>query len=138
VTRVRKEVRSMTDEVKNSETQEVDARPVRETAAYSPRVDIYEGDKAVVVEADMPGVDRTGVEVQIDKGLLTIGGRTRRKPEDTGVRLVEEFRPVDYYRAFQLGEGIDEGNIGAVMTDGVLTVTLPFTQGRGTRKIEVK
>jgi HSP20 family protein len=129
----------MTDKVKKTdESQEVDARRVRETAAYSPRVDIYEGPESVVVEADMPGVDRSGVEVQIDKGLLTIGGRTKRRPESTGSRLVEEFSPVDYYRAFQLGEGIDEGHIAAVMTDGVLTVTLPFTQERGTRKIEVK
>lgn len=129
----------MTDKVKkNDETQNVDASRVRETAAYSPRVDIYEAPDAVIIEADMPGVDRTGVEVQIDKGLLTIAGRTKRVAEGVDTRLLEEFSPVDYYRAFQVGDGIDEGAIGAVMAEGVLTVTLPLAKGRGTRKIEVK
>ncbi len=104
----------------------------------APAVDIYETDEAIVVEADMPGVDRAGVEVNIDKGLLTIHGRVTRKPVEGVTQLYEEIVQGDFYRAFTVGEAVDESAIAAVITDGVLTVTLPKAEPRLARKIEVK
>jgi len=127
-------------EKKNTEAEELETQPVHEGPEYyaAPPVDIYETDEAIVVEADMPGVDRSGVEVKIDNGLLTVVGAPTRKPVREGRRLYEEFGPVDYRRAFTVGEDIDEGAVSATMEDGVLTVTLPRAARSHARKIEVK
>ena len=107
-------------------------------SSCAPLVDIYETDDAFVVEADMPGVERTGVEVKIDNAVLSIVGRAGRKPATGVTQLYEEFVPGDYYRAFAIGEEIDEGKVSAVVTDGVLTVTLPRSERTRVRKIDVK
>ena len=117
------------------ETQRVDDRS---EFAWTPLVDIHETSEAFVIEADMPGVDRKGVDVRIEKGLLTIEGRGTRRSVEGVRKLHEEFVPADYYRAFEVDEGIDEDGIEAVMTDGVLTVTLPRSQRAGARKIDVR
>jgi HSP20 family protein len=120
----------------------VDAERVEDRTSgtyYTPLIDIHETDEAIVVEADMPGVDRSGVEVKIDKGILTIVGHVTRKPVAEDVtQLYEEFIPGDFYRAFSLGEDIDEEKVSGGINDGVLTVTLPKGRKSRIRRIEVK
>ncbi len=125
---------------KDTANEEVATERVDERTGSScaPLVDIYETDDAFVVEADMPGVERTGVEVKIDNAVLSIVGRAGRKPATGVTQLYEEFVPGDYYRAFAIGEEIDEGKVSAVVTDGVLTVTLPRSERTRVRKIDVK
>ena len=106
--------------------------------AWSPAVDICESGDAFIIEANMPGVGRDGVDVQIDKGVLTIRGRCRPKSIEGVRQLHEEFVGADFYRAFELGEEIDDESVEAVMTDGVLTVTLPRAARARTRRIDVK
>ena len=122
--------------------EEVDAERVEDRTGgtyYTPPIDIYETDEAIVVEADMPGVDRSDVEVKIDKGVLTVAGHVRRKPLGEGVtRLYDEFIPGDFYRAFSLGDDIDEDKVSAGISDGVLTVTLPKGKKSKVRRIEVR
>ena len=118
----------------------VEARRTGETsgACKAPPVDIYETDEAIVVEADMPRVEPAGVEVQIDNGLLTILGRVESRPIQGVTQLYEETGPGDYRRAFALDAAIDESRISAVITGGVLTVTLPKAEVKRARRIEVK
>ena len=125
---------------KDPEVEEVETERVEESPGghFAPLVDIYETDDGIVVEADMPGVGRSDVKVEIDKGLLTIAGRVKRKPVEGVTHLYDEFTPADYYRAFTLGEEVDESGISAVMENGVLTVTLPRAEHTRVRKIEVK
>ena len=104
----------------------------------APPVDICETDAAIIVEADMPGVDRSGVEVKIDSGILALTGRVKPRSVEGVTHLYEEFAPVDYYRAFTLGVEVDESRVGASMEQGVLTVTLPKAERARVRKIEVK
>lgn len=120
--------------------QEVKAERVSEAGGtyVAPAVDVYESESAVVVEADMPGVERSGVEVKIDNGLLTLLGRATRKPIEGVTQLYEEIIPGDFYRAFTVGDDVDESGISAVITDGVLVVTLPKSAPKRARKIEVK
>ena len=121
-------------------SEELTTERVREAGGtwVAPAVDIYETDEAIVVEADMPGVDRAGIEVKIDNGLLAMLGRATRKPVEGVTQLYEEIVPGDFYRAFTVGEEVNEAGISAVITDGVLTVTLPKAAPKRSRKIEVK
>lgn len=130
----------MTENKETEATQKVETERVQEGPGtyYTPPVDIYEMDETIIVEADMPGVDRTDLEVKIDNGLLTMQGRVKCKSLKDVTQLYDEFVPGDFYRAFTLGEQIDEGRISAVITDGVLTVTLPKAQSTRARRIEIK
>ena len=127
-------------EEKVVKAEEVRTEPVRETSGTYcvPPVDVYETDEAILVEADMPGVERTGVEVKIDNGLLTILGRVTRQGVKDVTQLYEEFVPGDYYRAFTVGDAVSEGGISAAMKDGVLTVTLLKAERARVHRIEVK
>ena len=128
------------DTPKKTAGEEVKTERVSEPpeSYYAPLVDISETDEAIIVEADVPGVDRSAVEVKIDNGLLSILGRVPRKSVTGVTRLYEEFTPADYYRAFSISEEIDESRITAICTDGVLTVTLPKAERARVQKIKVK
>jgi len=120
--------------------QEVETRPVHEGQGgyYAPLVDIYETDQEIVVAADMPGVDPSGVEVKTENGLLTLLGRVTRKSVKDVTQLYEEFVPGDYCRAFSLDADVGEGSVSAEMKDGVLTVRLRKPERARVRRIEVK
>ena len=92
----------------------------------TPPVDIYETDKEVVVVADMPGVSKEQVFLNVINNQLTISGCFHTDWE--GTKLVGELPNCNYYRTFRLSNVIDVNNIQAKMTDGVLNVTLPKKQ----------
>ena len=102
-----------------------------------PPVDIYEVGDALVLEADMPGVRKDGIEVKVDANTLTIEGRVK-PPENVGDPVYQEFQMADYFRSFVLSEYIDTGRITADLNAGVLKITLPKGPATRTRKIEVK
>lgn len=136
-----KEVTRMSERnEKDTASEEVEAERVDEgtRSRLTPLVDIYETDDAIIVEADMPGVERTDVELKIDNGVLSIVGHARPRTVTGLTPLYEEFVPGDYYRAFALGEEFDESKVSAAIAEGVLTVTLPRSERARVRKIEVK
>ena len=90
----------------------------------TPPADIYETAGEVVVVADMPGVPKEDIEVNVTNDRLTILGRV--KPCLAGAKLIRECPNYDYYRTFTLSDAIDVENIQqAKMKDGVLTLNLP-------------
>ncbi len=115
-------------ETKSEMTQ---TRPV-----FAPAVDIYESDGALVLVADMPGVDRSGVELHLEENQLTIRGRVVEE-KDSGDPLYSEYRSGDFFRSFTLSNVIDQEKIEATMKDGVLTVILPKAEAARPRQIAV-
>ena len=104
---------------------------------YQPSVDIYENEQELVIQADVPGVRRDDVEIDLDQDVLTISGRVSLDDYD-GLRPVySEFNVGNFYRRFSLGETVDQARITADMSDGVLTVTLPKKEKAQPRKITV-
>ena len=89
----------------------------------TPPVDICETEQEVVVIADMPGVSKERMQVEITNNQLTILGRFHTGW--TGAKLVRECPNCDYYRTFRISDTIDAELIKAKMTDGTLTLTLP-------------
>ena len=95
-------------------------------ASWSPAVDIYDEDDRVVFEAELPGVSREEVEVEVEDGSLVLRGERKLDPE---LRSRDFHRMERAYGAFQrsfrLPRGVDAGGIQAEMNGGVLRVTLP-------------
>ncbi len=121
------------EEVQVERMQEPAERPY-----YSPLVDIYEEDDALVLVTDMPGVDAEGVEVTCDNGVLTLNGRPKNELAGQAEVIYQEYIPGDYHRCFRISEDIDVEKITARVANGVLTVKLPKAARVRRRRIEVK
>jgi HSP20 family protein len=102
----------------------------------APAVDIHEIEDGLVVLADMPGLDKTAIDVAVDNNLLTIKGHVTAN--GNGDMIHREFQNRSYYRQFTLGNKIDQTKINAEYQFGVLRLTLPFAEEVKPRKIEVK
>lgn len=111
------------------------ARPERAPRTISPRVDIYETEKAFVLLADMPGVGAGGLDVVTEGDELIVHGRVEyaASPPD-----YQEFELGDYHRAFALTEDLDTSSISATLRDGVLRVEIPKSPSVQPKKIPVR
>src|SRR5262245_61354139 len=84
---------------------------VSERPAVAAQVDVYENAKELLVVADLPGVSKQDLSIQVDAETLTIEGRRAETP--TGTALVAEYRSFDFRRTFSVPEGIDRAKIEA-------------------------
>jgi HSP20 family protein len=101
-----------------------------------PTVNIREEKDAYVLEADMPGVNKKSLEITLEGSELTLIGR-RPAEQITGDALLRERRQADYRRVFEIDPAIDSAGITAHMHQGLLTLTLPKSEGVKPRKITV-
>lgn len=101
------------------------AKPEVRKAVYVPAVDLIDGEGEVVLVADVPGVGEGGVELTVDKNILTLVA-TPAESAVVGRKLAySEYGVGEYRRSFALSEEIDRENISAALKDGVLRITLP-------------
>ena len=106
-------------------------------ATYSPRIDIWETDEALVMYADMPGVSAENLDIQFENRELSIHGKVGPRHEKINF-LYGEYGIGDFYRTFTIGEAINSEKISAELKDGVLTLHLPKSESVKPRRIEVK
>jgi HSP20 family protein len=100
-----------------------------------PPVDIYETENGLVVVADLPGVCKDGLEIGVEKDVLTIRGVSRDGLP--GNVIYGEFELPSYFRQFELSDKVDQGRITAELKHGVLTLSLPRAEEAQPKKIEV-
>lgn len=118
-------------------TQIAKREVTREPESYvTPVTDIYEEDDGLYMMVDLPGVEKDGLKLSVEKDILTIEGHI--KPDNDQNYLLREFEPSNYYRQFQLNEVIDQEGINAELKNGVLNVFLPRAKAVQPRTIEVK
>ncbi len=105
----------------------------------APRLDVKERANEFVIEAEMPGVQKDGIEITLEDGVLTLSAETEsRKEQKEGEQVVRcERRYGRYVRSLRLGKGIDEKNVRANYKDGVLEITLPKSEEVKPKKISV-
>ena len=109
----------------------------RDDAVYiAPPVDIFENEDSLIVVADLPGVDKDGVDIRVDDDILTIKGNAKYTQQANALR--QEFTLENYYRQFQLSDEVDQSKISAESKNGVLTVILPKAEKRKPKQIQVK
>lgn len=108
----------------------------RHLRTLSPEVDIYENKDEILVVADMPGMSREQIQVNIDNGRLTLTGSREMNAE--GAATWEEFGDVRYHRVFSVPQTIDTAKVNAELRDGVLRLHLPKSEKAKPRQIEIK
>lgn len=108
----------------------------QEARYFAPWCDVIEQSEALVVLADVPGVDEKGVEIELEKNVLTFTAvRTGQGRSERG--RTERDTGEAYRKVFQLSDGIDGKRINASVKDGVLKIVLPKAEQHRPRKIEV-
>lgn len=116
-------------------------RPVRfEQQMPQIKMDVKENDGAYVVHAEIPGVNKEDIQVDVDGNVVSITAEVKQEKEvKEGERVLRSER---YYgtvsRSFSLGQDVDEGAATAKYADGVLELTLPKKSGSVQRKIVVQ
>jgi len=122
----------------NTALQKEAETPVRtERQEYVlPEVDIFEEKDGYTLKAEMPGVNKDGLEILLENNELTIAGH-RHQSAGNGNLLFRESQTADFRRVFELDPAIDTARISARMDQGVLTLTLPKSERVKPRKITV-
>ena len=91
-----------------------------------PRVDILEKPEKLVVKAEVPGLKKEEVSVELEGDVLIIKGEKRIKEEDKNEKyLYKEIKRSSFQRSFVLGKNIDKVGVKADFVDGLLTIDLP-------------
>lgn len=103
-----------------------------------PPVDIYETENDVVLLADMPGVVKDNLQIDVNNGELTISGIFLESESNGENKLVSEFAYGKYLRTFALSDTISQEKITAKLENGVLSVTLPKQEKIKPKKIEIE
>ena len=99
---------------------------VTNNGGWNPRVDIYEEENAIVLEAELPGVEKDNIDVDVKDGVLTLKGERSSDSEikeDSFYRRERCFG--SFERRFNLPENVDPDKITADYKDGVLKVGVP-------------
>lgn len=105
---------------------------------FSPYTDIHETEQAVVVSMEMPGVDRSSIDIRLDKGVLTVKGTVDAARYESLRPIYSEFNVGNYVRTFTVSTKIDSARISATVADGVLTIELPKAAESVAKRIAVK
>ncbi|MBO0738674.1 MAG: Hsp20/alpha crystallin family protein [Alphaproteobacteria bacterium] len=105
---------------------------------FVPPSDIYETRDNIVVLAEMPGVGPDGVDITLERRVLTIRGRSSAVERAGYQRVHSEYAHGDYERVFTLSENIDRDRIEATLRDGVLHLVLPKAETARPKRIELR
>lgn len=101
-----------------------------------PAVNIVETEEGLFVTADMPGAAKDRIDVNVDKGILTITAPAQSTLK--GSLLYREFELATYYRQFAVPESLDHSKARAEYANGMLTLRVPKAESAKPRRIEVQ
>jgi len=108
------------------------------TSQWVPRVDIKEEPERFVIYADLPGIDPQQIEIQMDKGILSIKGERKSESSTETDRYSRvERRYGSFHRRFALPDSADPDGIVANGRDGVLEIVIPKRPETTPRRIQV-
>jgi HSP20 family protein len=108
------------------------------TTIWSPAVDIYETDGEIVVQAELPGMDRKDISLHLENNVLTIRGDRQFKKEtkeDNYHRIERSYG--GFSRSFSIPTSVDEDKIRADYKDGVLKIALPKKEQARPKQIQI-
>ena len=107
-------------------------------SAY-PKVNVYEYDDKVGIVAEIPGLDKKQLTVEVEEGVLTIAGDKHGSFEDEGAKVLRrELKQSSFKRSFELGELLDGDNIAANFKDGILSISIPKSEPEKPKKTYIK
>jgi HSP20 family protein len=110
--------------------------PTRQGVMYAPQVDIVEDPNAITVYADLPGVKRDNLHIDVHEGILSLTATVDPLPEHWQTTY-REYHEGGYERRFALGDRINTEKISAKLENGVLVLVLPKAEEQKPRKINI-
>lgn len=101
-----------------------------------PAVNIIETEEGLVLTADIPGAAKKTLDVNVEKGILTISAPAQHTMP--GVSTYREFELANYYRQFSIPESLDHEKAHADYTNGILTLRIPMAEVAKPKRIAVQ
>ena len=103
-----------------------------------PKVNIYEYDDKIGIVAEIPGLDKKNVTVDVEEDVLIISGDKHGFDSDGGKCITRELKQSAFTRSFNLGEYLDGKNVSATFKDGMLSISVPKIEPEKPKKKFVK
>ena len=103
-----------------------------------PKVNIYEYDDKIGIVAEIPGLDKKNVTVEVEEDVLIISGDKHGFDSDGGKCITRELKQSSFKRSFNLGEHLDGGDVSAQFKDGMLSISVPKIEPEKPKKTTVK
>ena len=136
----------MNQEVQKTDTRDVKGSEQSRNVQHQPRsevhlrppVDIYEDDRALTLKADLPGVSRDQLSINVEGRTLTLEGTVGMDLSGDMTAIYADLRSNRFRRSFTLSNELQDDSIDAQLHDGVLTLTIPKREELQPKRIEVK
>ena len=103
-----------------------------------PKVNVYEYDDKIGIVAEIPGLDKKNVTVDVEEDVLIISGDKHGFDSDGGKCITRELKQSAFKRSFNLGEYLDGKNISAKFKDGMLSISIPKKEPEQPKKHSIK
>ena len=103
-----------------------------------PKVNVYEYDDKIGIVAEIPGLDKKNVTVDVEDQVLTISGDKHGFKDDGGKCITRELKQSSFKRSFNLGEHLDGEDVSAKFKDGMLSISVPKKEPEKPKKKFVK
>ena len=103
-----------------------------------PKVNVYEYDDKIGIVAEIPGLDKKNVSVEVEEDVLIISGDKHGLEDDGGKCVTRELKQSSFKRSFNLGEHLDGDDVSANFKDGMLSISIPKKEPEQAKKKFVK
>ena len=103
-----------------------------------PKVNVYEYDDKIGIVAEIPGLDKKNVSVEVEDQVLIISGDKHGFDDSGGKCITRELKQSAFKRSFNLGEYLDGKNVSASFKDGMLSISVPKIEPEKPKKTFVK
>jgi HSP20 family molecular chaperone IbpA len=127
----------MSNEVTVKKEDDVAEEKTRPGRTYLPNTEIRETEDALWLWADMPGVDESSVDINLENGVLSIEGAVQTDEYTDLTPAYTEYNVGNFWRSFRLSAAIDTQRIEAKMKNGVLELRLPKSEEARPQRIAI-
>ena len=103
-----------------------------------PKVNVYEHDDKISIVAEIPGLDKKNVSVEVEDQVLTISGDKHGFDDSDAKCITRELKQSSFKRSFNLGEHLDGDDVSASFKDGLLSIAIPKKEPEKPKKKFVK
>ena len=116
----------------------LDGMPIERKDSYYPSLDVYQDDKTIFVEADMPGFKEENIEITVEDGIMVIKAQNEEVTENGSKSYIQKERTNRaFFRRFTLPSNVDDSKVDATLTSGVLKVSIPKIAPPEPKKITI-
>ena len=103
-----------------------------------PKVDVIDYNNELTIEAEIPGLTKEEVAVDLEKDVLTISGSKNTKIDNESAKYIrKELKRSSFKRSFKLGKTVDQKKIKADFKDGILKISIPKKEQEKPKKVKI-